>query len=107
VCVAGGGGVGLQEFLKKGQASLSAYSKGVENAVRYLGPDHGITVTLKKSEVAARAALEAAGRRRDKALASSRALRGAPRWFPCLRCATETLGMMLGVARWAKRLSMA
>ncbi len=60
----------LQEFLKKPAASLAAYSKGVENAVRYLGADHGITVTLKKSEAAARTALDATSARKKSATAS-------------------------------------
>lgn len=46
------------EFLKHHQASLQAYTKGVEIASVYLGATHGITATLERSQAAARTAIE-------------------------------------------------
>lgn len=46
-----------QEFLKKFQQSVSSYTKGVEVAKTHLGPNHGITITLKNSLIAARRAI--------------------------------------------------
>lgn len=46
------------EFLKSYQASLQAYTKGVEIASVYLGSSHGITLTLLRSEDAARQAMK-------------------------------------------------
>lgn len=46
-----------QEFLKKYDRSLQAYKKGVEIAENYLGSDHGITITLRNSYIAAKKSL--------------------------------------------------
>jgi hypothetical protein len=46
------------EFLKHYQASLQAYTKGVEIASVYLGATHGITQTLERSQAAARGAID-------------------------------------------------
>lgn len=46
-----------QEFLKKYDQSIISYRKGVEMAQRHLGSDHGITVTLMNSTIAARRAI--------------------------------------------------
>jgi tetratricopeptide (TPR) repeat protein len=48
------------EFLKHYQASLQAYTKGVEIASVYLGATHGITQTLERSQAAARQAIDKA-----------------------------------------------
>ncbi len=48
------------EFLAQYTASLGAYTKGVEVASVYLGPDHGIAGTLRTSQLAAARAIEAA-----------------------------------------------
>ena len=61
----------FQEFMKKASQSLSAYSKGVDVAVRYLGADHGITTTLKRSQAAAQAALDNAARKRKPSAATA------------------------------------
>jgi tetratricopeptide (TPR) repeat protein len=45
------------EFLKHYQASLQAYTKGVEVATVYLGHDHGITQTLMRSQESARVSI--------------------------------------------------
>ena len=46
------------EFLLQFTASLKAYTKGVEIATVYLGPDHGITSTLRTSQLGAAKAIE-------------------------------------------------
>ncbi len=48
------------EFLKQYTASLQAYTKGVEIASVYLGAAHGITGTLRSSQLAAARAIEGA-----------------------------------------------
>ena len=46
--------VGVEhEFLKKHHMSVQSYKKGVEIATKYLGPKHGIVVTLKNSIISA------------------------------------------------------
>lgn len=46
-----------QEFLKKYSQSISSYSKGVEVAKTHLGGNHGITITLRNSLIAAKRAI--------------------------------------------------
>ena len=53
------------EFLKQFTASLHAYTKGVEIASVYLGAAHGITGTLRASQLAAAKAIEAAKKKKD------------------------------------------
>jgi len=48
------------EFGRQFTASLSAYTKGVEVASVYLGPEHSITATLRASQLGAAKAIESA-----------------------------------------------
>jgi tetratricopeptide (TPR) repeat protein len=52
------------EFLKQHSGCLAAYTKGVEIASVYLGPQHGITATLKNSQLAAARLIDDARRGR-------------------------------------------
>lgn len=47
-----------QEFLKKFTQSVQSYQKGVDVAKTHLGPDHGITITLRNSLLAAKRAIQ-------------------------------------------------
>jgi tetratricopeptide (TPR) repeat protein len=51
------------EFLLQFTASLKAYTKGVEIASVYLGADHGITATLRSSQLGAARSIEEAKKR--------------------------------------------
>lgn len=53
------------EFLKQFTASLQAYTKGVEIASVYLGAAHGITATLRASQLSAAKAIEKAKKEKD------------------------------------------
>ena len=66
------------EFLKQFTASLQAYTKGVEIASVYLGAGHGITATLRNSQLAAARAIEDAKRGLKKKDAAARLPRMAP-----------------------------
>ena len=55
------------EFLFKMTDALKAYGSGVELASTYLGEGHGVTQTLRKSQAAARKAIESSKRQREKA----------------------------------------
>ena len=57
------------EFLKQFTASLKAYTKGVEIAGVYLGAAHGITATLRTSQLGAARAIEDAKKREAAKLA--------------------------------------
>jgi tetratricopeptide (TPR) repeat protein len=57
-----------QEFLKRLDQSLHSYRKGVEIAETHLGHDHGITITIRSSYIAAKRAVAA---RRSKRKSSS------------------------------------
>lgn len=61
------------EFLKHYQASLQAYTKGVEIASVYLGDEHGITGTLKRSQATAKKVIARAQAAAEKAAATRRA----------------------------------
>lgn len=69
-----------QEFLKKYTSTLQTYKKGVEVAERFLGHDHGITVTLRNSYLAARKSLSKQVGRAKATVArqAMRASRSAP-----------------------------
>lgn len=47
-----------QEFLKRTESSLESYKKGVEISLKYLGDQHGITVTLNNSYIAAKKSIQ-------------------------------------------------
>ena len=57
------------EFLKQFTASLKAYTKGVEIAGVYLGAAHGITATLRTSQLGAARAIEDAKKKEAAKLA--------------------------------------
>ena len=64
--------------------SLAAYSKGVDVAVRYLGPDHGITQTLQKSEQAAKSAMDATAARKKRTETSTQWLMPLSSYHPLI-----------------------
>jgi len=69
-----------QEFLKKFDQSLHSYRKGVEISETHLGADHGITITLRNSFLAARRTVAAKTNNRVVATASNqRAAKGRRR----------------------------
>ena len=51
-----------QEFLKRHEQSLHSYRKGVDIAETHLGNDHGITITLRNSLLAAQRVLATKGK---------------------------------------------
>ena len=53
-----------QEFLKRHEQSLHSYRKGVDIAETHLGNDHGITITLRNSHIAAQRVLATKGKGR-------------------------------------------
>ncbi|GBG25167.1 Clustered mitochondria protein-like [Hondaea fermentalgiana] len=61
-----------QEFLKRFEMAIDSYRKGVDISETHLGTDHGITVTLRNSYLAARQAAESARARRGPAAKPSR-----------------------------------
>ena len=65
-----------QEFLKKYDASLMSYRKGVEVSEKHLGGNHGITITLRNSFIAAR---QAALARNPEARSPKKKKKGARR----------------------------
>ena len=58
-----------QEFLKRLDQSLHSYRKGVEIAETHLGHDHGITITIRSSYIAAKRAV--ANRRSKRKIAKN------------------------------------
>ena len=65
-----------QEFLKRLDQSLHSYRKGVEIAETHLGHDHGITITIRSSYIAAKRAVAA---RRSKRKTSGHGKSGGGR----------------------------
>jgi tetratricopeptide (TPR) repeat protein len=54
------------EYLFKMTDALKAYGSGVELSSTYLGEEHGITLTLRKAQTAARQAIEKNKRKKEK-----------------------------------------
>lgn len=63
-----------QEFLHKYEQSIQSYRKGVEISETYLGQNHGITITLRNSFLAARRAV--ANKTNNKAALREHSKRG-------------------------------
>ena len=69
-----------QEFLKRLDQSLHSYRKGVEIAETHLGHDHGITITIRSSYIAAKRAV--ANRRSKRKIANVNRSHGRGRGGP-------------------------
>lgn len=65
-----------QEFLKRFEMAIDSYRKGVDISETHLGTDHGITITLRNSYLAAKQAVEVARKRRGPMAKTSRIVSG-------------------------------